>query len=291
MNDIPSPAPMRRRRNTPPAPPGQPPVGAYPASGPLPVRRPVRTLPIEVVDDTADGAVPPSRPRRKAHASPSGFGRLPAAVRVVSLAVVLALFFTGVVLVTRSYLAQQEERRRLEAEAAERAQHPLYYADYILSYAQAQNLDPALVSAVILCESSFDPMAESRLGARGLMQLMEDTAAWVAHKLDEDDASYTFDRLYDPETSIRYGTWYLGYLNRRFDGDATKVVCAYHAGQGNVDSWLQNPQYSSDGVTLDVIPTSDTAAYASRVLKARDVYRKYYFPLPSAQEEAVQPSA
>ena len=71
------------------------------------------------------------------------------------------------------------------------------------------------------------------------------------------------------------------YLSRRFDGDATKIVCAYHAGQGNVDAWLKNPAYSKDGVTLDVIPTQDTAAYASRVLRARDVYRKYYFPLPT----------
>ena len=291
MNDIPSPAPRRRRRNTPPEPPEQQPETSYAPPGALPVRRPVRTLPIEVIDDATDDAAPPPRTRHKAKTASSGWRSLPAPVRFVSLSLVLVLFFTSVVFVTRSYLSQQEERRRLEAEAAERAQHPLYYADYILSYAEAQELDPALVSAVILCESSFDPNAESRLGARGLMQLMEDTAAWVAHKLDEDDASYTFDRLYDPETSIRYGTWYLGYLNRRFDGDATKVVCAYHAGQGNVDSWLQNPQYSSDGVTLDVIPTSDTAAYASRVLKARDVYRKYYFPLPSAQEDAAQPSA
>ena len=178
---------------------------------------------------------------------------------------------------------QQEERRRLEAEAAERAQHPLYYGDLITLYAAEQSLDPALVSAVILCESSFDPRAESRLGARGLMQLMPDTAEWVAHKYKEDGAGYSFDKLYDPETNIRYGTWYLGYLSRRFDGDATKIVCAYHAGQGNVDSWLKNPQYSADGVTLDVIPTQDTATYASRVLRARDVYRKYYFPVETPE--------
>lgn len=149
-----------------------------------------------------------------------------------------------------------------------------------------RSLTPALVAAVILCESSYDPKAESRLGARGLMQLMPDTAEWVAHKLGEDGADYSFDNLYDPQTNIRFGTWYLGYLSRRFNGDATKIVCAYHAGQGNVDSWLKNPQYSSDGVTLDVIPTQDTATYASRVLRARDIYRKYYFPieLPDTQQ-------
>lgn len=220
-----------------------------------------------------------AEPALSVRSQPTFFERIPTPMRIVLITLCVAVFFTCAVAITRNYLREQEERRRLEAEAAERAQHPLEYASMIVQYALAQNLDPALVSAVILCESSFNPQAESRLGARGLMQLMEDTAQWVAHKLDEDDASYSFDRLYDAETNIRFGTWYLGYLSRRFDGDPTKIVCAYHAGQGNVDAWLKNPEYSRDGVTLDVIPTKDTAAYASRVLRARDVYRKYYFPL------------
>ena len=209
--------------------------------------------------------------------------RIPVALRVILLGLTATLFLTATVAVTRSYLAQQEERRRLEAEAAERAQHPLVFADTILYYANTYELDPALVSAIILSESSFDPMAESRLGARGLMQLMPDTAEWIAHKLDEDDETYTFDNLYNPEVNIRYGTWYLGYLSRRFNKDATKIICAYHAGQGNVDAWLANPEYSRDGVTLDVIPYDNTATYCSRVLKARDVYEKYYFPQPDVQ--------
>ena len=241
----------------------------------MPPHRRVRVVPIETTDDDA--------PR---HLPESPLSSLPTPVRFGALALALILLIVGSVSITRTYLAHQEERRRLEAEAAERAQHPLYYADTITAYADAQELDPALVAAVILCESSYDPKAESRLGARGLMQLMPDTAEWVAHKYKEDGAGYSFDKLYDPETNIRYGTWYLGYLSRRFDGDATKIVCAYHAGQGNVDSWLKNPQYSSDGVTLDVIPTQDTATYASRVLRARDIYRKYYFPieLPDTQQ-------
>lgn len=241
----------------------------------MPPHRRVRVVPIETTDDDI--------PR---HLPESPLSSLPTPVRFGALALALILLIVGSVSITRTYLAHQEERRRLEAEAAERAQHPLYYADTITAYADAQELDPALVAAVILCESSYDPKAESRLGARGLMQLMPDTAEWVAHKLGEDGADYSFDNLYDPQTNIRFGTWYLGYLSRRFNGDATKIVCAYHAGQGNVDSWLKNPQYSSDGVTLDVIPTQDTATYASRVLRARDIYRKYYFPieLPDTQQ-------
>ncbi len=254
MTQPPSPAPHRRRR-------------PQAEASDLPPSRSPRVIPIETTDD------PPyqeqkKRPEKKPPLSP---------VRLIALFVLLAVFITGVVFITRSYLAHQEERRRLEAEAAERAQHPLYYGDMIASYSAAQGLDPALVAAVILCESSYNPQAESRLGARGLMQLMEETADWIAHKLNEDGENYSFDLLYDPETNIRFGTWYLGYLSRRFDGDATKIVCAYHAGQGNVDSWLANPKYSKDGQTLDVIPTKDTASYAARVLRARSIYQKYYF--------------
>ena len=231
----------------------------------------------------------PMRRRRRQAPAPRTplLASLPMPVRLLLIFLCVAVFFTSVVAVTRSYLAQLEERRRLEAEAAERAQHPLLYPELVAQYASAQELDPALICAVILCESSFNPQAESRLGARGLMQLMEDTASWIAHHLGEDGADYTFDLLYDPETNIRFGTWYLGYLSRRFDGDATKIVCAYHAGQGNVDHWLLNPDYSRDGVTLDVIPTEDTAAYASRVLRARDVYRKYYYPEDNPLPDAV----
>ena len=272
--NTPSPTPTRRRRVPQDLQAPEAPWSTSEQKPPIPSRR----------------NAPPRRTRRARAAARidrafenSIFERIPTPVRILLITVCAAIFLTSAVGITRSYLARQEERRRLEAEAAERAQHPLEYAGLITQYALAQDLDPALVSAVILCESSFNPQAESRVGARGLMQLMEDTAGWVAHKLDEDDASYSFDLLYNPETNIRFGTWYLGYLTRRFDGDATNIVCAYHAGQGNVDAWLKNPKYSSDGVTLDVIPTQDTAAYASRVLRARDVYRKHYFPLPTPE--------
>ena len=303
--NTPSPAPMRRRRpqrqdapqqqdipqrqspydepGTWDAPPLQRPADAYrpPAETDIP-----RARTAQVSGAARSAAVRPSATpsRRRASASGPLFSSLPIWLRLVFIFLCSAIFFTSVVAVTRDYLARQEERRRLEAEAAERAQYPLYYPELINQYAAAQGLDPALVAAVILCESSFDPQAESYLGARGLMQLMEDTASWIAHRLGEDTDGYTFDLLYDPGVNIRFGTWYLGYLSARFSGDPTKIVCAYHAGQGNVDSWLKNPEYSSDGVTLDVIPTADTATYASRVLRARDVYKKYYYSETDAPE-------
>ena len=164
-----------------------------------------------------------------------------------------------------------------------RASFPLTYREQVEALSAEYGVPVPLIFAVVKAESGFRPEAQSHAGACGLMQLMPDTAEWIAHKYNEDGAGYSFDSLYDPETNIRYGTWYLGYLSRRFGGDAKKIVCAYHAGQGNVDSWLKNPQYSADGVTLNVIPTQDTATYASRVLRARDVYQKYYFPVETIE--------
>ena len=265
MNDQ-SPAPHRRRRRP------QPPVQEE-AYVPTPA---VRPLPGEKCK---------KKKKRRAVI------RIPRAAQIVIAFVLAALLLTLGVMVTKNYMLAQEERRRLEAEAAERAQHPLYFEEWIRQYAAEQNIDPALVASIILCESSFDPQATSRLDARGLMQTMEDTAEWIAHKLDEDDSDYSFDLLYDPETSIRFGCWYLGYLSRRFDGDFKKIVCAYHAGQGNVDSWLKNPSYSRDGVTLDVIPYDNTAHYAGRVLRAIEVYRKYYFPIEAPSDADSNPQS
>ena len=190
-------APVRRSR-----PPQSPRLSddALPERPPVP-RRAVRVLTIETEDSPA-ASLPSSRAR-------SPLTGLPSPVRFFALALAVILLVTGAVSVTKTYLAKQEERRRLEAEAAERAQHPLYYGDLITLYAAEQSLDPALVSAVILCESSFDPRAESRLGARGLMQLMPDTAEWIAHKYLEDGMGYSFDKLYDrkPTSAMARGIW------------------------------------------------------------------------------------
>ena len=151
------------------------------------------------------------------------------------------------------------------------------YADIILHVSGEYNLSPALVAAVIRNESSFRPSAESSVGARGLMQLMPDTAEWIAHKLRQEN--YQFDLMYDPGTNVRYGCWYLNYLSSLFNGDPLCVVCAYHAGQGEISSWLANPLYSTDGTTLnkDSLPDGPTKLYAGRVTRDYGIYQAKYF--------------
>lgn len=164
--------------------------------------------------------------------------------------------------------------------------YAITYQDIMERYADEYNLQPAFVAAVIRNESSFRTDAESSVGARGLMQLMPDTASWIAGKLGESGA-YSFDNLYDAETNIRYGCWYLNYLSRMFRGDALLVSAAYHAGQTTVTRWLSDSSISSDGVTIAVenLPDGPTKQYAGRVTTTYGIYQALLYPDDTAQDD------
>lgn len=162
-----------------------------------------------------------------------------------------------------------------QAYAREVNRHQVAYRDLIEYYSAVNCIDPAYVAAIIKRESDYDPVAISRVNARGLMQIMPDTGEWLAKKVDAYD--YDSSMLFDPETSIKMGCWYLGYLSGQFHGDPILIACAYHAGQGNVRSWLE--KYSSDGQTLSLeqIPMEDTQYYAGKVLNAYAIYQQHYY--------------
>ncbi len=150
---------------------------------------------------------------------------------------------------------------------------PVRYEEEIKTASEKYGLDPAFVMAVIDTESGFEPSAESNAGARGLMQIMPDTGAWIAEKLDIDD--FEEDDLYNPETSIRLGVWYLDYLENRFTLNET-VAASYNAGQGKVSEWLDDPDYSDDGVKLKKIPYEETENYVAKVMRAYWIYKNIY---------------
>ena len=160
------------------------------------------------------------------------------------------------------------------------------YQDYIEHYAGLYNLQPAYVAAIIRNESSFRTDAESSVGARGLMQLMPDTAQWIAGKLGM--RGFSFDDMYDAETNIRFGTWYLNYLSGLFRGDPVLVTAAYHAGQTTVTQWLSNRSISPDGMTipLDNLMDGPTKTYAGRVTQAYGIYQALLYPDQPFKESA-----
>lgn len=134
----------------------------------------------------------------------------------------------------------------------------------------AGDLEPALILAVIMAESSFRENAESHAGAQGLMQLMPATAAEMAAQMGM--ADFSPEDIWVPEINIALGSFYLNRLYRMF-GCVEVALAAYNAGQGNVGNWLANPEYSADGATLDVIPFRETRYYVPRVLRNQRVYQ------------------
>ena len=255
-----------------------------------------------VPSSSASSVFPPSPPPSEGIERSDASRRMPShrkaewlmprwlSVLLVSFCVVLVSAFTAQFLMN-AYLTRRQEIHLAEQRAIDE-RYPLHYADIIRDTALEYKLAPALVAAVILNESSFNHKAVSSVGAYGLMQLMPDTAEWIAHKLRISD--YRFDMMDDPETNIRFGCWYLNYLSGLFNADPYCVVCAYHAGQGEVSSWLANPLYSSDHKTLirNNLPEGPTKQYAGRVTRDYGIYQaKYYDQVPSAVDPADIPYA
>jgi len=196
---------------------------------------------------------------------------------LASLALVCAVALFGVKLYFQAE-QQQVIQAREEKRLSQLERHPLLYRDLIESVSSRYNLSPAFVASIILNESSFKPEATSHVNARGLMQLMDDTASWIYPKLGWDEP-YHFDDLYEPEINVEYGCWYLNYLAEIFRGDPVLVAAAFHAGQNEVQNWLNDGQYSFDGFTLRVQDMMDgpTKQYVERVLKAYAVYKRLYY--------------
>jgi len=194
---------------------------------------------------------------------------------LISLSALLLIAFTAQCLMN-AYLKRQSDLHLEEQQAIDQ-RYPLHYRDLIEQYAAEYNLQPSFVAAIIRNESSFQPEAESSVGARGLMQLMPATAEWIAGKLKVE--GYAFERMKDPASNIRFGCWYLRYLSSLFRGDPVCVICAYHAGQGEITTWLSNRNYSPDGVTLSLenLPDGPTKTYAGRVTRDYGIYQKKYF--------------
>lgn len=152
--------------------------------------------------------------------------------------------------------------------------YPVEYASVIDEYSRRHHLDPFLVTSIILIESNFERNAESVKGACGLMQLMPETANWIAEQMGHTLPIQAND-LFDPELNIKLGTWYLASLYSQF-GDWVVAVAAYNGGRGNVQKWLDEKRWSGEFETISDIPFGETRSYVARVLQAYAWYRRIY---------------
>ena len=151
---------------------------------------------------------------------------------------------------------------------------PYKYKEYVDTYSKKYNLDPLFVLAVIKTESKFDDNAHSHKNAVGLMQITVETGEWAAKEMGF--STFSKDDLYDEEYNIRMGCWYLRRLKDTFDGDLDLTIAAYNAGPTNVQKWLDDEKYSSDGKSIDYIPFGETKKYVDKVDAYYHVYEYLY---------------
>lgn len=136
--------------------------------------------------------------------------------------------------------------------------------------------EPSLLFAIVRQESAFSPVATSRVGARGLMQLMPATAALVARNLQ---LPFSLDRLTSDGTyNLQLGRSYIEKLIEDFGGSYPLAIAAYNAGPGRVKQWLHafgDPRGRDIGMVdwIESIPFTETRTYVQRVLENLQVYR------------------
>jgi soluble lytic murein transglycosylase len=147
--------------------------------------------------------------------------------------------------------------------------YPLKYADLIVKYSTKYDVDPALVAAVILQESRFNPNAKSSAGAQGLMQFMPGTAKTMA----KETGRYPNYDIFDAETSIDFGAAHIRDLLLKYNGDVDQALAGYNAGTGTVDSWVRQNIFDR---VINSNSKSETVTYVRKVKNYQRVYTEMY---------------
>ncbi|MDF2179178.1 transglycosylase SLT domain-containing protein [Aliiglaciecola sp. CAU 1673] len=144
---------------------------------------------------------------------------------------------------------------------------PLAFDQQLVGSAKKNHIDPAWAFAIARRESSFMVDANSSVGAKGLMQLMPDTAKYLAKR------SVSNDILYDPGQNVEMGTRYLKYLMEKMHDNPVLATAAYNAGWGRVKKWLPKEDMPLD-LWVETIPYKETRNYVKAVLAYKQIYKQ-----------------
>jgi len=146
------------------------------------------------------------------------------------------------------------------------------YQDQINEYSNKYNVDPLLTASIVKVESDFDNDAQSHQGAKGLMQLLDETAKHSAEVIGED---YYPDKLNDIDYNLKLGVGYYNYLYNYYNNKEL-ALAAYNGGVGNVDKWIDQGILDKDNPDISKIPFDETRQYVTKVMANYEVYKTFY---------------
>lgn len=153
---------------------------------------------------------------------------------------------------------------------------PIAHDRFVWAHAREHDIDPYLVLGLMRQESTYNPLAESNVGARGAMQIMPKTGHLIADI--EHDAMFTAGDLEDPILSVDYGIRYMGLLMQRFDGAFPLAVASYNGGPHNVGGWLRGAPDVPMDEFVEMIPYRETRNYVKLVTANYATYLALYEP-------------
>ena len=147
--------------------------------------------------------------------------------------------------------------------------HPMPHQSAVVRYSQDAGIDPAWAYGIMRQESRFVTSARSNVGASGLMQVMPDTAKYIARNLGE---TYSASRANSGDTNIRYGTWYMGDILGKLNYQPVLATAGYNAGPNNAKRW--QPVYGSLAADqyVESIAFPETRNYVKHVMENATIY-------------------
>jgi soluble lytic murein transglycosylase len=151
--------------------------------------------------------------------------------------------------------------------------YPLAYQQTVETNAAKVGLDPFLAWAIMRRESGFRPEVVSTADARGLMQIIPQTARAIAQELKATPPAP--DDLFAPENNVRFGTWYLSALMERM-GHPALGAASYNAGPSAVSKWMAQRGHLPMDEWIEEIPYKETRVYVKQVLADYVIYQQLY---------------
>lgn len=150
--------------------------------------------------------------------------------------------------------------------------YPVIYYDEIRRFAGETGNNPPLMLGLVREESYFDPLAQSMVGASGLMQIMPSTASEISSKYGLN----VNNSLFDPYSNLKLGNYYYEFLRNNLEGYDISSVAAYNGGIGSIQKWKTTLHYNDTDEFVEQIPYPETKNYVKKVFRSYWNYVRIY---------------
>ncbi len=180
-----------------------------------------------------------------------------------SIVIVTIIIFSIIIGYIYSIIGHQSDLKK----------HPREYTDIVEKYSEEYGVPEYIIYAVILEESGFVSNYVSETGEIGLMQISERTFSDLL-TITKDNLELGI--LYDPDTNVKYGTYYLSHLYIKYNRWST-VYAAYHTSEAIVDDWMSFDGNLDESGNLAEIPDEEVAQYCETIEAQAEMYKKLYY--------------